>query len=69
MSEIKPDDFTDWYNRGIALSELDRNEESIISADRVLKVRPNNYQAWYNRDDALGELGRYEEKIAAYDRA
>jgi tetratricopeptide (TPR) repeat protein len=67
--QIKPDDDLAWYNRGIALSNLDRYEEAIINYDEALQLKPDDDLAWYNRGYALDELGRYEEAITSYDKA
>jgi tetratricopeptide (TPR) repeat protein len=67
--QIKPDEDLAWYNRGIALSNLDRHEEAINSYDKALQLNPDEDLTWYNRGYALDELGRYEEAIASYDKA
>ncbi|MFN5514894.1 MAG: tetratricopeptide repeat protein [Cyanobacteriota bacterium] len=67
--EIKPDFHYAWYNRGVALFNLDRYEEAIASYDQALKIKPDFYSAWYNRGNTLFNLGKYEEAIASYDHA
>jgi|694.fasta_scaffold19679_6 tetratricopeptide (TPR) repeat protein len=67
--KIKPDYHEAWYNRAIALGNLDRLKEEIFSYDQALKIKPDKYDAWYNRGIALRNLGRYEEAIASYDQA
>ncbi|WP_375452954.1 tetratricopeptide repeat protein, partial [uncultured Nostoc sp.] len=51
--KIKPDDHDAWYNRGNALFNLGRNEETIASYDQALKIKPDDHDAWYNRGTAL----------------
>jgi tetratricopeptide (TPR) repeat protein len=58
--KIKPDYHYAWYNRGIALFNLGRNEEAISSYDNVLKINPDYYEALDNRGLALFKLGRYD---------
>ena len=58
-----------WYNRGIALGNLGREEEAIASYERAVEIKPDYQDAWYNRGVALGNLGRWEEAIASYERA
>ncbi|MDZ8257242.1 tetratricopeptide repeat protein [Nostoc sp. ChiQUE01b] len=67
--EFKPDYHQAWYNRGIALRNLRRNEEAIASYDKALEIEPDNYQAWVSRGIALENLGRNEEAIASFTEA
>ena len=57
-----------WYNHGSALSDLDRQDEAVISYEVATALRPEYAEAWYNRGVALGTLGRYAEAVASYDR-
>ncbi|MGF1933399.1 MAG: TPR end-of-group domain-containing protein [Nostoc sp. ChiQUE02] len=38
-----------WYNRGIALRKLGRNEEAIASYDQAVKIKPDYHEAWYSK--------------------
>ncbi len=67
--EIKPDDDADWFNRGMALSDLGRKEEAIASYDKALEIKSDDHQAWQSRGLALSALGRKEEAITSYDTA
>jgi uncharacterized caspase-like protein/tetratricopeptide (TPR) repeat protein len=67
--EIKPDKHEAWYNRGVTLGNLGRNEEAITSDDKALEIKPDYHEAWDNRGVALMYLGRYEEAITSYDKA
>ncbi len=67
--EIKPDYHKAWYNRGLALDDLGRNEDAIASYDRAIEIKPDDDVAWNNRGVALINLGRNEDAIASYDRA
>ena len=67
--EIKPDKHDAWYNRGLALSDLGRNEEAIASYDQAVAIKPDFHEAWNNRGYALDDLGRKEEAIASYEQA
>jgi tetratricopeptide (TPR) repeat protein len=66
---IKPDDHTLWFGRGLMLDYLGRYEEAIVSYDEALKFKPDDYEAWYKRGIALSQLGRLEEAIASFDNA
>jgi tetratricopeptide (TPR) repeat protein len=68
-SELKPDSYETWSNRGISLDELGRNEEAIESYEKAIELKPDSYEAWYNRGISLDELGRNEEAIESYEKA
>uniref|UniRef100_UPI0011788002 CHAT domain-containing protein n=1 Tax=Calothrix rhizosoleniae TaxID=888997 RepID=UPI0011788002 len=67
--EIKPDYHEAWYNRGLALGNLGKYEQAIVSWDKALEIKPDYHKAWYNRGLDLGNLGRYEQAIASWDKA
>jgi tetratricopeptide (TPR) repeat protein len=67
--EFKPDYHQAWYNRGIALGNLNWHQEEITSYDKAIEFKLDDHQAWYNRGVALGNLNRYEEAITSYDKA
>jgi tetratricopeptide (TPR) repeat protein len=58
-----------WFNRGIALGNLNRHEEAISSFSKAIKFKPEWHAAWYNRGIALDNLNRHEEAITSYDKA
>jgi superkiller protein 3 len=39
-----------WFNRGLALANLERYKDAISAFDEALKINPNNTQARENRD-------------------
>ncbi len=65
----EPIDDKAWYNRGVALGNLERYEEEIMSYDQALTCEPDNGKAWNRRGVALSNLGRDEEAITSYDQA
>ena len=58
----------DWLNKGNALVDLGRYNESILSYDRAIELNPQYANAWNNKGNALVNLGRYNESILSYDR-
>ncbi|NET60245.1 MAG: tetratricopeptide repeat protein [Symploca sp. SIO2E6] len=58
-----------WFNRGNALNELDKYQETIASYDKAIEIKPDNADAWNNRGVALNELGKYQDAIASFDIA
>jgi tetratricopeptide (TPR) repeat protein len=67
--QIDPNDAITWYNKGVALGRLGRDEEAIRSYDRAIQIDPNYGDAWDNKGIALTNLGRYDEAIKSFDRA
>ncbi len=40
LANIHPDSDNVWYNRGLALKSLGRNEEAVLSFDKALAINP-----------------------------
>ena len=51
------------------LYHLQRYDEAVQWADRLLQLQPTNANGWLLRHLALVRLGRYDEALAAIDRA
>ncbi|MBD2576585.1 tetratricopeptide repeat protein [Oscillatoria sp. FACHB-1406] len=67
--ELRPSYYQAWNNRGLALKQLGRPEESLICYRQALELEPTYYKAWYNQGIVLEELERFEAAVASYDRA
>lgn len=67
--ELKPDKYTAWICRGVALSALGRKEEAIDSYNKALKYKPDYHEAWNNRGVALMQLGQVEAAHESFDQA
>ncbi len=65
----KPDYADSWYNKGVTLGVLGRDEDALAAYDKATAVKPDYADAWLNKGATLGELGRYEDALAAYDKA
>jgi tetratricopeptide (TPR) repeat protein len=57
-----------WYNQGVVLSGLARQEEAVAAFDRALAIQPAAL-AWTNRGAALTALGRAAEALDSFDSA
>ncbi len=57
------------YNRGNALSALNRAEEALASYEAALKIAPDHVGSLTNRGAILQQLGRLDEALASFDRA
>jgi YVTN family beta-propeller protein len=66
---INPNNAESWYNRGVALSILNRNEDAIQSYDRAIKLDSGTINAWNSKGHALSGIGKYADALRSYDRA
>jgi tetratricopeptide (TPR) repeat protein/S1-C subfamily serine protease len=58
-----------YNNRGIAKSNVGRNQEAIVDFDRAITLSPKYVQAYINRGIPKSELGNKQEAITDYNRA
>jgi len=67
-----------WFNKGLALSNLDKYADAIVNYDLAFQTpcfgflfigRSFFYRIWYHRGLALHKLGKYTEAIDDYDQA
>jgi tetratricopeptide (TPR) repeat protein len=57
-----------WYNKALALRNLEKYEDALIALNQALRLDPNYKGAYFEKGFALGELGRFEESIKAYQK-
>src|SRR5262249_54878555 len=65
---LKPDYAEAFYNRGIALQELEHFDEALASYDKALALKPDYAAAFYNRGVALRKLERFDEALASFEK-
>jgi Flp pilus assembly protein TadD len=65
----KPDDAEAWYNKGVALDNLQRTEEALHSYNKALELDPEYPQAWEKKGVALDKLNRSEEALQCFEEA
>lgn len=65
---IKPD-AVGWWNKGIVLVNLGRNEEAIPALERSIEIDPTPAKIWGDKGIALMNLQRYYEALLAFNRA
>lgn len=58
-------DWSDLHKQGSLLLNLDRHDEALASADKLINLDPNNIGGWRLRALTLGKSGRYDEALAA----
>ncbi len=66
---VKSDCVEVFYNRGIALFYLGRNEAALESYNQALMIKPDYAEALNNRGIVLESLARHEEALKSYNHA
>ena len=66
--DIDPSNVNALNNKGIALKNLKRYDESIQYYDKILAIDPSNVNALNNKAIALKNLKRYDESLQYYDK-
>jgi len=67
--EINANDAAAYCNLGVALKELGRLKEALVSYERAIEIKPDYAEAYNNRGHTLQALERQEEALASYDNA
>ena len=58
---MDPEHIDAWYNKGLALGELEKYAEAIACYDEAIKLYPEYLLALYGKGNSLRKLGRDEE--------
>ncbi len=73
--EKNPQDMMAWSNRGVALTNLGRDDEALKSREKVLelldqslKKDPKNSTSWMAKAEILAGMDRLEEAVQACDK-
>jgi tetratricopeptide (TPR) repeat protein len=64
--ELKPDNATAFYNRGIIYAQLKQYEQAIANYDQVIALNPDYIDAFANRGNAYTAMKQYKQAIADY---
>lgn len=57
-----------WYNKGIALDELNKLEDAIKCFENTLGINPKSWLAWYNKGKTLNNLKKYDAAIKCFEK-
>ena len=60
----RPSDLFEPYDKGVALLNLGKYNESITYFDKALNIDPKYFYALYNKAVALNKLGKYNESMS-----
>lgn len=69
-TQIRPQEYLVWYNRGNLLQKVFKNhEEALKSFEKTIQLRPNFHPAWLNKGISLMALEREQDALVAFERA
>jgi len=49
-----------WFNKGVALAQLNKSCEAIKAFDKAIEINPPDSDAWYNKGITLAKLGKLD---------
>ncbi len=67
--QLKPNDWTALYNKGLILDDLQRYQEALDAYTFALQLNPNAIDAHNNQGVVLRKLEQHQDALAAYERA
>jgi len=67
--EIQPDNYSNWYNLGIALRKLKVYDMAIHAYQNVLRIAPAFHLAWNGLGNAFRDTRQYDKAATAYHKA
>ncbi len=69
-TQIRPQEYLVWYNRGNLLQKIFKNhEEALKSFEKTIELRANFHPAWLNKGISLMVLEREQDALVAFERA
>ena len=66
---IKPDIFSLWINKGLALVQLKKYPEALDAFSKATTLGGNVHEAWNYKGYVFEEMGKRQEALDAYDKA
>ena len=57
-----------FYNRGVALTELERYDDAISSYEKAIEISPGYADAWYNKAELLKHKGQEDEAEKCFSK-
>ena len=67
--EVRPENSTEWSNRGFVLSALDRNEEALEAFEKALSFDPESPKILTNKGIVYFKMGFSEKALEIFDKA
>lgn len=67
--KVTDNNYTAYYNRGIAYARLGDYRQAIADYDKVIEINPNYQKAYTNRGNTYSRLGNNRQAIEDYDKA
>lgn len=58
-----------WYNRGVALTRLEKYAEAIAAYEQALSIHPKDALIWTKQGALYSKLGKHSEALTSHDQA
>ena len=58
-----------WYNRGLALYNLEKYDEALKCYDKAIEINPKDDLAWYGKGFTFENMKDYKEALDCYNKA
>jgi tetratricopeptide (TPR) repeat protein len=69
LPPFNPNHALAYYNKGVALANLKRDEETLAAVEQAIRLNPNHSHAYYSKGFTLNKLGESREAEQAYEKA
>lgn len=70
MTELKPEDFEVWYNKGFHLTNYEETfEDGLEPFKKAVELKPDDANTWYHIGWVLDKIGNFEESLEASEEA
>ena len=61
--KMNQDDANNWFDKGLALSRLQKYDEAVLAYDKAIKIDPNIADGWIYKAIALYAQGKFDEVL------
>jgi len=70
MTDLKPNDFEAWYNKGLYLTDyIETFGDSLEPFKKALELNPDDANVWYYTGWVLYKVGNFEKSLEASEKA
>lgn len=67
--KANPDNARFWYNKGIALRDLEKYKEALQAFEKAIDINPSFTKAWIGKGIVYDRIKKHQKAMEAYERA